>query len=121
MEEPLSFLEDNSFDGILSALAITYVFDHGALFGEFRRVLRTGGWFVFSTEHPFFSYQYFGIENYFESREVSCDWTGFGIRVRMPGYYHTSGLHKRSAAGKRLCSRDHIGAEADRGVSRGAS
>jgi SAM-dependent methyltransferase len=91
MEEPLSFLDNGSFDGILSALAVGYVRDQMALFAEFRRLLRIGGWFVFSTEHPFFSYRYFKLENYYETQDVSCIWTGFGKRVCMPSYYHSLG------------------------------
>jgi ubiquinone/menaquinone biosynthesis C-methylase UbiE len=34
LEEPLTFLEDNSFDGVLSSLAVTYVKDHKSLFSE---------------------------------------------------------------------------------------
>lgn len=91
LEEPLPFLEDGSFDGVLSALTVTYVRDHGGLFAELRRVLRVGGWFVFSTEHPFFSCRYFKLEEYFGTREVSCTWTGFGKEVRMPSYHHSLG------------------------------
>jgi ubiquinone/menaquinone biosynthesis C-methylase UbiE len=91
LEEPLTFLEENSFDGVLSPLAITYVKNHKKLFSEFSRILRPKGWFVFSTEHPFFSYWYFKIENYFDTQEVSCDWQGFGEPVRMPSYYHSLG------------------------------
>lgn len=91
MDEALSFLDAGSFDGILSALAVGYVRDQNALFSEFRRLLRDGGWFIFSTEHPFFSYRYFKLENYFETQEVSCYWTGFGKEVCMPGYYHSLG------------------------------
>jgi ubiquinone/menaquinone biosynthesis C-methylase UbiE len=91
MEEPLSFFEDNSFDGVLCSLAIAYVKDHVMLFKEFNRVLHPDGWFVFSTEHPFFSYRYFNIENYFETKEVSCDWHGFAKVVTMPSYYHSLG------------------------------
>lgn len=91
MEEVLSFLDAGSFDGILSALAIGYVRDQNALFAEFSRLLRAGGWLVFSTEHPFFSYRYFKLENYFETQEASCQWTGFGKLVCMPCYYHSLG------------------------------
>ena len=91
LEEPLTFLENDSVDGVLSPLAITYVKDHRSLFSEFSRILRPKGWFVFSTEHPFFSYRYFKIENYFNTQEVSCDWHGFGKPVRMPSYYHSLG------------------------------
>lgn len=91
MEEPLDFFGDDTFDGVLSALAITYVKDHSRLFAEINRVTKKGGWFVFSTEHPFFSYRYFGIKNYFETRRVCCDWEGFGKTVNMPSYYHSLG------------------------------
>ncbi len=59
LEEPLDFLEDEIFDGIISPLTITYIKDHEILFKEFNRVLVKNGWLVFSTEHPFFSYKYF--------------------------------------------------------------
>ncbi|MBN1439397.1 MAG: methyltransferase domain-containing protein [Anaerolineales bacterium] len=91
MEEPFPFLKDGSLDGVLSALAITYVRDHKALFSEFHRILRKKGWLVFSTEHPFFSYGFFKIRNYFKTRRVSCSWKGFGKRVRMNSYYHSLG------------------------------
>jgi len=91
LEEPLGCFENRVFDGIVSALAVTYVRDHQALFGEFARLLKPGGWLVFSTEHPFFSYRYFQIDDYFQTREVSCEWTGFGKPVRMPSYYHSLG------------------------------
>jgi ubiquinone/menaquinone biosynthesis C-methylase UbiE len=63
MEEPLSFIDTDSLDGIVSALAITYVRDHKTLFAEFNRVLHSCGWLVISTEHPFFSYGYFKVPN----------------------------------------------------------
>jgi ubiquinone/menaquinone biosynthesis C-methylase UbiE len=91
LEEPLDFLRDNSFDGVLSSLTITYVHDHASLFSEFRRILRDNGWFVFSTEHPFFSYRYFKLDDYFCTREVGCDWRGFGKIVRMQSYFHSLG------------------------------
>jgi ubiquinone/menaquinone biosynthesis C-methylase UbiE len=91
MEEGLPFLDNSSFDGILSTLAVGYVRDQKALFAEFHRLLRKGGWFVFSTDHPFSSYRYFKLENYFETQEISCYWTGFGKKVLMPGYYHSLG------------------------------
>ncbi len=91
LEEPLTFFADSTFDGVLSPLAVTYIRDHKKLFTEFSRILRPAGWFLFSTEHPFFSYWYFKIQNYFETQEVSCDWKGFGEPVRMPSYYHSLG------------------------------
>jgi SAM-dependent methyltransferase len=90
LEEPLD-LPDASFDGILSALTITYLRDLGAVFTEFSRVLRPGGWFVFSTEHPFFSYRFNHIEDYYGTKEVSCTWKGFDRPVEMKSYYHSLG------------------------------
>lgn len=99
MEEPFDFFDAGTFDGVLSALAITYIKDHAGLFGEINRVLKKGGWFVFSTEHPFFSYRYFGIKNYFETRRVCCDWEGFGKSVNMPSYYHSLGSISEALSG----------------------
>ena len=91
LEEPLDFMKDSSIDGILSALTINYIKDLNQLFEEFYRILRKGGWFVFSTEHPFFSYKYFELDNYFETQKIGCTWTGFGKKVYVPEYYHSLG------------------------------
>jgi ubiquinone/menaquinone biosynthesis C-methylase UbiE len=91
MEEPLSFIDTDSIDGIVSALAITYVRDHKTLFAEFNRVLHSRGWLVISTEHPFFSYGYFKVPNYFKTKKVSSIWKGFGKPVRVPSYHHSLG------------------------------
>lgn len=90
LEEPLTMFKDQEFDGVLSALAITYVQDLERLFGEFGRVLKHEGWFCFSTEHPFFSYQFFELENYFDTQLVSCQWTGFTTEpITMHSYHHS--------------------------------
>ncbi|MFA6845645.1 MAG: class I SAM-dependent methyltransferase [Sphaerochaetaceae bacterium] len=91
LEEPLFFLSDALFDGIVSALTITYCKDLVFVFKEFSRVLKPNGWFVFSTEHPFFSYRYHDLGNYFPTQEVSCMWNGFGKPVMMKSYYHSLG------------------------------
>ena len=91
MEEPLSFIDSDSIDGIVSALAITYVRDHKTLFAEFNRVQHSRGWLVISTEHPFFSYGYFKVPNYFKTKKVSSIWKGFGKPVRVPSYHHSLG------------------------------
>jgi SAM-dependent methyltransferase len=91
LEEPLTFLSDGVFDGVLSPLTVAYIKDHDALFSEFNRALRPGGWFIFSTEHPFFAYDYYNLDNYFDTTRVQCDWYGFGKVVTMPAYYHSLG------------------------------
>ncbi len=88
-EDEFTFLENNFFDGIISALAITYVKDLESLFTKFNKVLKNGAWFVFSTEHPFFRYTYFDIDNYFNTKKVETTWSGFDKEVIMPSYYHS--------------------------------
>src|SRR5260221_5817679 len=51
--QPLSDLASGAFDGVLSALVLDYVRDWAQVLGEFHRVLRPGGWLVFSVDHPF--------------------------------------------------------------------
>lgn len=83
--QPLDFFADSSFDVVLSPLALDYVADWRAVFAEFYRVLRAGGHFVFSVQHPFFEFVYFKAENYFATERVGCEWRGFpGVRVEMP-------------------------------------
>ncbi len=90
-EDDFTFLEENFFDGIISALAVTYVEDLENLFAKFNKVLKDKAWFVFSMEHPFFSYKYFNIENYFNTKRVETKWTGFDEEVLMTSYYHSLG------------------------------
>lgn len=86
LEEPLDFLTDSSFDGVVSPLVLDYIQDWRPLFSEYYRVLRAGGWFVFSCGHPFGDFQYFKTDNYFVTERVSSVWSGFGIEVTMPSY-----------------------------------
>lgn len=92
LEKPLADFRDCEFDGIISALAITYVKNLSALFCEFNRIVKTNGWLVFSTEHPFFSFGDFGLDNYFETQQVSCKWYGFNKKaIDMHSYFHSLG------------------------------
>lgn len=77
---------DLAFDGVLAALSLDGVEDWNRVFREFRRVLKPGGWVLFSAGHPSFDAQYFDTEAYFSIERVECDWTGFGETVRMPSY-----------------------------------
>jgi ubiquinone/menaquinone biosynthesis C-methylase UbiE len=89
LEEPMPFFSDQEFDGVISALTITYCQNLQRTFSEFARVLKRGGWLVFSTEHPFFSYQYNTLENYYQTQEVRYTWKGFGRPVQMHSYHHS--------------------------------
>lgn len=52
--QTLAILEDASFDGVLCNMSLMDVADIAAAFRSIRRILRTGGWFVFSITHPCF-------------------------------------------------------------------
>lgn len=77
LDAPLDFLDDASFDVVLAALVVDYVREWRSLFREFHRVLRPGGRFVFSVEHPFSDFSYRHMTNYFDTEVVECTWRGF--------------------------------------------
>lgn len=92
LSRPLAFLDDASFDLVVSPLVIDYVEDWSVPLGEFHRLLRPGGRLVFSCGHPFFDFLYFGTEDYFATERVECEWRGFGdVRVTMPSYRRSLG------------------------------
>jgi len=72
--KPLDCLDDAAFDGVVSALALDYVADWDATFGEFARVLRPGGFVVFSVGHPLEQFVDTAAENYFERERLVKDW-----------------------------------------------
>lgn len=87
LSKPLSFLDDESFDVVLSPLTMEYIEDWHSTFREFYRVLRPGGHFILSVSHPFFDYTYFKSNNYFETELVGSEWRGFNpVKVHMPSF-----------------------------------
>jgi len=75
----LDFFQNGEFDLILSALTLHYLIDWSVVFGEFYRILKNGGIWVFSIPHPaadFYDYHKGG--NYFESELVVERWKSFG-------------------------------------------
>ena len=52
--QTLSRLEDDSFDGLICNMALMDIPDLAATYQAIHRVLRAGGWFVFSITHPCF-------------------------------------------------------------------
>jgi ubiquinone/menaquinone biosynthesis C-methylase UbiE len=86
LAQPLYFLDDASFDIVLSALALDYVKDWALVFGEFHRLLCAGGHLVFSIQHPCAEYTKRAMGNYFEVELVEYEWTGFGTPVVVPCY-----------------------------------
>jgi SAM-dependent methyltransferase len=73
--QPLTFAPDGAFDLVLSALALDFVADWDAVFGEFHRVLAPQGQLVFSVNHPLHDAVDFATENYFAAEAVTV-WYG---------------------------------------------
>ncbi len=86
LEHPLTFVEDQTFDIVLCALAMHYLQDWSATIREFNRVLKPKGHLILSMEHPFFDYTYFKSKRYFDIEPVSCTWSGFSKPVEMNSY-----------------------------------
>ncbi|MEM8882757.1 MAG: class I SAM-dependent methyltransferase [Planctomycetota bacterium] len=83
LHDPLTFAADASFDGVVCPLVLDYLEDWHALFAEFARVLRPGGWFVYSHGHPMTDYDFVRREsdpdaNYMETEQHTVHWHGFG-------------------------------------------
>ena len=53
--ENLSYFKDCEFDIVLAVFSIQYIKNLGKCLEEVRRVLKKGGIFVFSLDHPFYS------------------------------------------------------------------
>ena len=83
---PLEFAGDSEFDGIVSGLSLHYVEDWRPTFAEFARILRPGGFLVFSTHHPLDDYIAFEAENYFETERKRMTWSVAGDDFDVPFY-----------------------------------
>ncbi|MEO3999062.1 class I SAM-dependent methyltransferase [Mesorhizobium sp. CAU 1732] len=81
LSQPLDWLADESFDRVLSSLALDYVEHLQPVFREFFRVTRPGGQLVFSMGHPMRDWQderARGGGTYFETNLWGMHWGGFG-------------------------------------------
>ncbi|WP_435348663.1 class I SAM-dependent methyltransferase [Haloarchaeobius sp. HRN-SO-5] len=84
--EPLEFADDDAFDGVVCGLSLHYVEDWRQPFAEFARILRPGGFLVFSAQHPVDEYVAFEAENYFEVERQRMTWSAAGEDVDVPFY-----------------------------------
>jgi SAM-dependent methyltransferase len=93
LNEPLDFIEEDTYDAVLCALVLDYIRDWERLFADFHRILVAGGRMVFSVHHPFFLDLKVeaGIEdNYFSTQQVEEDWLAFGLTI--PAYRRPLGV-----------------------------
>ena len=75
----LSCFAGETFDGVVSTMALMDCADYEGAVQEFRRVLRRDGWLAFNTLHPcFFTYVI---------RQWDCDEGGEVIGVRLGDYF----------------------------------
>jgi len=85
---------DNYFDSVLCSLAIHYLKDTKKAFSEFSRVLKKGGFLVFSTANPTFEAKYevkrekgkniLSIANYFNPKKYY--WRMYQSQTDIPSY-----------------------------------
>jgi SAM-dependent methyltransferase len=86
LSHPLTWLEDQTFDLVVCALALDYVRHWEPVLREFQRILRPGGKLVFSMEHPCSEYALQGDRPYFEVERMEVTWRGFGRPIVMPSW-----------------------------------
>ena len=84
--ESLEFADDGEFDGVVCGLSLHYVEDWRRPFSAFARLLRPGGFLVFSAHHPVDGYIAFEAENYFETERQRMTWSAAGEEVAVPFY-----------------------------------
>lgn len=84
--EPLEFADDGTFDGVICGLSLHYVEDWRQPFAEFARLLRPGGFLVFSAQHPVDEYVAFEAENYFDVEQERMTWSASGEEIEVPFY-----------------------------------
>ena len=78
LEEPLTFASDEEFDLVLSSLVLDYIEDWDKVFREFYRVLKAGGWLIFSAGNPVFDHRFSPSGDYFPTEQFTLEWHGFG-------------------------------------------
>lgn len=86
LNDPLSFIEDESVDIVLSSLTLHYLKNWDGVLSEFNRILKKSGCFVFSVHHPFMDFTVFNKENYFLTELLNDEWETNKGRVKVQFY-----------------------------------
>ncbi|WP_171027332.1 class I SAM-dependent methyltransferase [Photobacterium damselae] len=77
---------DNLYDAIICPLVLHYLEDLPALFQEAYRVLKKGGYMVFSMHHPFADFECSVTGNYYEREQIEEEWDTVGEPVTVRFY-----------------------------------
>lgn len=86
LDMPLSMFSADTFDMVLSALALDYVRDWSRVFAEFHRVLRAGGQFIFSCQHPLSDYVLNKADDYMQTELYSARFRSIDPKLHVPTY-----------------------------------
>jgi len=84
--EGLPLEASDSADVIVCPLVLHYIEDLTPVFESVARVLKPGGYMVFSTHHPFADFECSDSGNYFSREFVEEDWDTIGTPVKVSFY-----------------------------------
>jgi SAM-dependent methyltransferase len=73
----------DQYDVVVCPLMIHYLEELVPLFSEVKRVLKTGGTFVFSTQHPIIDFEDDAFNNYFDVERITEHWDSVGEPVEV--------------------------------------
>ncbi|AEV35098.1 ubiquinone/menaquinone biosynthesis methyltransferase [Pseudovibrio sp. FO-BEG1] len=77
---------EGTFDIVICPLMIHYIEDLGKLFSDIGKVLKPGGYFVFSTHHPLIDAQCSPSGSYLRQEHVTEEWNTIGVPVKVSFY-----------------------------------
>ncbi|MDG3086457.1 class I SAM-dependent methyltransferase [Vibrio hannami] len=86
ISEGLPKESDSSADVVICPLVLHYIKELKPVFEDVFRVLKPGGYMVFSTHHPFVDFEYSTSGNYFECEHVNDEWNTIGTPVKVSFY-----------------------------------
>ncbi len=92
LNKKMDYLEDETFNKVVSSLTLHYLEDWSTPLNEFNRVLKEDGELIISIHHPFMEYLVFEKENYFKKELTTDIWSMNGREVEVK--FYTRPLHE---------------------------
>jgi SAM-dependent methyltransferase len=74
LAEPLDFVENDTFDLVLSHLVLGHIERWKPVFEEFHRILSARGLLIFATVHPLYHLEHQGATDYYTVEPVEIAW-----------------------------------------------